>query len=456
MQLSGFTSPNTPDGDYEDKDLGIIILMKDGQGVGVKQTDGSYAPFPYEFNIMTAEPKNTAIQRIETEPEPPPEPQTIWGIPVVFSELPEKENELPPGNWIMGIDPAAWPESMGIDFARPDSDQTGITLASDELDVTLLSIIEGGRTDSVSVSVNLDELPDPDSFVEITTKQVAGTAREFMERFWEPEPSNARLQYRAHDKVKSIRKDLYGWVPVGAEGIVQSIEHPESHMASKGKHFSVTFDLNPFHIKIDETMREAMRRALPDGSPVPEYHEFVTTNVGVLDIEMVEKGDNWNLEYKHPFNEDAILEAMESMTPDEWANHLANINEGIIQKLRAERRGHPFGDLGAEDISRREMLNAHRAATELRGDDTPEFIRPPFIPDYLLKGTVDRYTRDFFQGRRPEPRKATFLSDDYLDGTLPPPEQNKMLGAGDLPPLELPPFNPDGKLKFWDDKDESE
>lgn len=71
---------------------------------------------------------------------------------------------------------------------------------------------------------------------------------EFVNRFLESEPDDARLRFRPGDKVKATRPDLFGYVPAGAEGEVIRLEHPANPMSLKGRHYWVKWDLTPFKI----------------------------------------------------------------------------------------------------------------------------------------------------------------------------------------------------------------
>lgn len=129
----------------------------------------------------------------------------------------------------------------------------------------------------------------------------------FFNRLFEPEPTNARLKFRPGDTVKLTRPDLFGWVPVGALGVVQELEPPESAMAEKGRHYLVKFDLTPYKIPFPPMVIEwAKTQTGENGAPLvlPEYQETLSQNFGVNDLELVTLGENWRDDYQHPYEYD--------------------------------------------------------------------------------------------------------------------------------------------------------
>ena len=168
----------------------------------------------------------------------------------------------------------------------------------------------------------------------VTEVQLSGSQAEdgdnFLSRMFEPEPLNARLIYRPGDTVKLKRRDLFGLIPVGAVGVVQHLEHPETSMSAKGRPFFIRFDLTPFNQPWpDSTVKfyEANRR---DGDPdMPAFMVEAATNFGVNDLELISKGDNWRPDYKHEYETDGLADAIDNMTPAEFQQHL----EGIFERL---------------------------------------------------------------------------------------------------------------------------
>lgn len=189
------------------------------------------------------------------------------------------------------------PDRVEFDFTNVRPPGGGIPFDLDSLDkaigdLTALSTMQGTIIKAPQSEIVAPlELPD---------------GAEFVRRLMESQPHDARLQFRPGDKVKLTRPDLFGWVPVGAIGEIMHIENPESAMAYKGRHFWVNFDLKPFNMPIAPNVRELLARHMP-AVLVPDYHHSVAVHMGALDLEMIEKGANWNPGYAHPFWQDALL-----------------------------------------------------------------------------------------------------------------------------------------------------
>lgn len=341
MLLSGFHSPNTPDGDFYDVDLNIFIVMEGGHGVGVRMEDESVSPFPYEFGVLDGEPKNPGVKRKAAKIDPP---STIWGIPVVEAGAISPDQKLPDGEPLLKV--------VGVDPAIPDSDHTTLTFQSDgigsikiePMDDILGGILGGTQTDA-------DEWVNVVPKGDIQPPQQIGAARDFLARMFEPDPDDARIRFRPGDIVKTIRPDLFGWIPLGCSGVIEKLEHPESVMSTKGRPYYVRFDLIPFKIPLAPEMLAMMKR-LTD-PPHPEFHESMLTNMGVNDLELVAKGANWNPDYKHEFEVDRLAETMANMTPEDWDKALTEITGAIMQD-RAETPPErpPFGNLNPEQINK--------------------------------------------------------------------------------------------------------
>lgn len=189
--------------------------------------------------------------------------------------------------------------TVGVDTAAPDSDKTGVQI--------------GGFTPLGDFDFELD------SFTEVQghSEQLGG---DFLARFFEPEPIERRVMYRKGDTVKTKRVDHFGWIPLGAEGVLVEIEHPESVMASKGRDFRIEFDLTQYRIPVDPNIIALVKQNYPD-EPVPEFKGKCTTNLGFNDFELVKKGENWNnphFVYPHEFDQSTYIHWQERLAEQSW------------------------------------------------------------------------------------------------------------------------------------------
>lgn len=151
---------------------------------------------------------------------------------------------------------------------------------------------------------------------------------EFVRRFLEVEPPDARLRFRPGDKIKTTRRDLWGYIPEGAEGEVIRLEHPTHPMSLKGRHYVVMFDLSAYNLPVPDGWGESVNIGTPDANPTLAS---IQINCAALDLAMVEKGDNWGQDYKFEHQLDGIQWAMEHMTPTDWATNLEAIAENLVK-----------------------------------------------------------------------------------------------------------------------------
>ena len=348
MLLTGFISPDQPDGDFYDIGLNIYIVIEGGHGVGVRMENGLVMPFPYEFNVMDGEPIQPGIKRYQRA--------TPADKKHLFHEDAEqgvKQFEI--GNRSISVETKVPEPSsivLSIDPALPGSDQTVFSVqnaGTGEIKIESMDDILGDILGGTQ--------PDADEWVNVVPKgdiqppQQIGAARDFLARMFEPDPDDARIRFRPGDIVKTTRSDLFGWIPLGCSGVIEKLEHPESVMSTKGRPYYVRFDLIPFKIPLTPEML-AMVKRLTD-PPYPEFHESMLTNMGVNDLELVAKGANWSPDYKHEFEVDRLAETMANMTPEDWDKALTEITGAIMQD-RAETPPErpPFGNLNPEKINK--------------------------------------------------------------------------------------------------------
>ncbi len=150
---------------------------------------------------------------------------------------------------------------------------------------------------------------------------------EFMRRLFEPLPYEHRVMFRPGDVVKHSRPDLWGNVPLNAEGVVVSLEHPESVMASKGRDYLVEFDLTPFKIPVDPAIIAMLQRAGVAAEQIPEFMGKVTQNMSYNDLTIHRKGAGWaDPNYVYPFEHDQTTYAI-------WCKGMA---DNIYNRISAE------------------------------------------------------------------------------------------------------------------------
>jgi len=185
---------------------------------------------------------------------------------------------------------------VGVDPAQPGSDQTVIR------------------------AFNMPPQPQP--------------AQEFLTRFFENEPEDARLRFRPEDKVKLMRPDLLGLVPVGAVGKVIRLNHPAHVMSLKGRHYVVWFELTNYKIPVPADWRQA--RAMPNA---PEFLERLEIDCKVQDLELIEKGSNWREDYEFPYHLDGVANAAMVMTPADWRINIEAVTSGILNSTKNRTPG---------------------------------------------------------------------------------------------------------------------
>lgn len=156
---------------------------------------------------------------------------------------------------------------------------------------------------------------------------VPDVGAEFMRRLFEPLPYEHRVMYRPGDVVKHSRPDLWGSIPLNAEGVVVSLEHPESVMASKGRDYLVKFDLTPFKIPVDPAIISMLQRAGVAPDAIPEYMGEVTQNMSYNDLSGIRHGAAWaDPNYQYPYETDHTTFTI-------WCKGVAN---GIYERISAQ------------------------------------------------------------------------------------------------------------------------
>lgn len=208
------------------------------------------------------------------------------------------------------------------DRPNPPADKAGLSDTPNDLTVTAYRFYEqSARPMPPDDAMFLDGRP-------LKTDNI-------LTRMFEPEPFDARLRFRVGDRVTLSRPDLFWGTPVGCIGVVMELEPPDSAMSSKGRHYLVKFDLTPYKIPAPESITKAVMESphLSDADKAAfaatPYLQSTSFNVSCLDIRMVAPGNNWNPDYKHPYDIDAIAEASINMTDDEFKRQLLSILENI-------------------------------------------------------------------------------------------------------------------------------
>lgn len=247
------------------------------------------------------------------------------------------------------IDPIPWPKIENpVQFGQPNESEFSLDLGATSLDFTVTEVHLSGS-----------QVEDGDNFIS---------------RMFEPEPLNARLVYRPGDTVKLKRRDLFGLIPLGAVGVVQQLEHPESAMSAKGRPYFIRFDLTPFNLPWPEqTVKFYEANKRPGDPDMPALMVEAATNFGVNDLELIAKGDNWRPDYEHEYEYDRLAEAMENMTPDEFREHLKE----IFANLAPPRMRTPGTPPAVEDgVQPSPGFNFENE------DYPPGWIDPATLPDY--------------------------------------------------------------------------
>lgn len=208
-------------------------------------------------------------------------------------------------------------------------------------DMPLTFGLDGVKAARLLGDIDIHELAADLGF-EITSETTVmhGSAEvDVLRRMFEPEPPNARLTFRPLDIVRLARPELFGLIPVGAVGVVQHLEHPESAMAAKGRHYFVRFDLTPFKLPYPEStvkFYEANRR---DGDPdMPPYMVEAAVNVGALDLGLVKRGLNWRPDYTHEYEADRYAAELLTMTPEQRREQMRRDMDSAIAELTREHR----------------------------------------------------------------------------------------------------------------------
>lgn len=211
---------------------------------------------------------------------------------------------------------------------------------------------------------------------------------EFSRRLLEPSQPTDRLAFREGDKVKLIRPHLWGWIPVGAVGQVESLANP-THPVSmvEGRHYYVRFDLTAFNMVIPPSARAHLsdRHA---GAVIPEIYGQVVTHVGNRDLELVERGENWGDDYQFEYHIDAIANAAATMTPDDWAREI----DAITSLMVAVQDDPPSGILTTRPP---DLIERAERFTE-RARKFTDLLKQDIERDTPAE-TVARHTRQFFQ-----------------------------------------------------------
>jgi hypothetical protein len=200
------------------------------------------------------------------------------------------------------------------------------------LTVDARQVIDFNRAPSADVQDLIDNLDGQTIDLESVGSIEGRSESSIPFSFFQAEPPDARQRFRPGDKVKTIRPVM--GIPVGAAGEVMYLEHPQSGMSSKGRHYYCKFDLTPLKIEFTKIFRayyEANRR--PDDPDMPQYMSFISTNCGALDLGLLEPGANWNPAYKPDYEADqwaGIGRALLDMSPAEFAHYLDEISGDIL------------------------------------------------------------------------------------------------------------------------------
>jgi hypothetical protein len=113
---------------------------------------------------------------------------------------------------------------------------------------------------------------------------------EFFRRLFEGMPLGWRAKFRVGDRVRLIRADLFGFIPVGAEGEIVEIEDAEGYNAQKGRPFYVKFDLRKFGLKLrDRIPPEQLAKWRVEGQPIDPDEPLLESGsyFGPNDVEQV-------------------------------------------------------------------------------------------------------------------------------------------------------------------------
>ena len=106
---------------------------------------------------------------------------------------------------------------------------------------------------------------------------------DILRRIFEPMQAGWERVFEVGTKVRLKRPVLAG-LPVGAEGVVKSID-PDNE---KGKVLYVQFDVSPFRIPLDSRMRDLMMRAGTKAEDIPAYFGLTSTDVTPMDVERID------------------------------------------------------------------------------------------------------------------------------------------------------------------------
>lgn len=148
---------------------------------------------------------------------------------------------------------------------------------------------------------NIPAVIEPPSPITVSPNQPGGL--DLLRRMFEPEPVDARFKFRPDDRVRLSRPDSFGFIPLGAEGVVKGLDDPESINSMKGRPYAVEFDLRPFNLPLPDEIRRLIIAQGVSESDIPAVQQFATTFKGALDLEMIEHGPNWHEDsgYEHPY-----------------------------------------------------------------------------------------------------------------------------------------------------------
>ena len=113
--------------------------------------------------------------------------------------------------------------------------------------------------------------------------------QEILRRIFEPLPADWLTRFAVGDRVRLVRSQPTGFVPVGAAGQVVAVEG-EGVMAEKGRPYQVCFDVRPYAIRARDIFTAETLRS--PGVDPDEILQSTTTNLGPYDIEHLHPAGN--------------------------------------------------------------------------------------------------------------------------------------------------------------------